>query len=162
MVFGAVFPSFYSKSYHRGHFPKSQYICDGVLPQKPRISPKAPPSVIYFYAVVLPPFRKPRLYAAFYKYLLSPNLTPKKVLCQRAAPSILFRGKPSILSYSSLCPLFSCVCVRSSHNIFSQILFFNPIFLRPHHCWEQHKGRIDYIVINGYHYGKPHYIKVFA
>ena len=23
VVFGAVFPSFYSKSYHRGHFPKS-------------------------------------------------------------------------------------------------------------------------------------------
>ena len=49
VVFGAVFPGIYSKSYHRGHFPKSWYSCDGNLPQKPPIFPFLPPLVIWFY-----------------------------------------------------------------------------------------------------------------
>ena len=44
--------------------------------------------------------------------------------CQRAKPFSLIWGKTSILSYFSLCPIFSYVCVRSSLLIFSQISFF--------------------------------------
>ena len=62
--------------------------------------------------------------------------------CQRATPIILFRGKPTILSYFSLCPIFSCICVRSSLKIFSQIYFFNLLFLRTKRYQERDLGLI--------------------
>jgi len=62
--------------------------------------------------------------------------------CQRANQFSLIWGKPTILSYHQMCFLFSLICVRSSLKIFSQIHFFNLLFLRTKRYQERDLGLI--------------------
>ena len=53
---------------------------------------------------------------------------PWDIFCQRAKLFILIWGKTLILSYFSLCPIFSCICVRSSLKSFLKSYFIILLF----------------------------------
>ena len=80
----------------------------------------------------------------------------------RGQPLLSFFGAKLLSSPFSKCVLFSQIFVSVLlSNLFSNLLF-NLLFLRTQRCWERHEGRIDYIVLNGFLLGKPHYIRFFA